>query len=92
MPLIAISADVVEKPEALYWPMHTKSQERVQIVIGHTVLMTLDRSSASTLNVFKRYRGLLEKIASLKFDRNGADQLGNVQIFRDDLMDPDLNR
>lgn len=90
MPLIAISADVSEKPAALYWPMHTKDQHRVQIGVGRSVLMKLDPSEGSTLKIFKRNRPLLEQIASAKFDRNGADALGNVQIVAEDLVDPNL--
>ncbi|UHS60607.1 hypothetical protein HRR99_03275 [Agrobacterium vaccinii] len=92
MPLLAISRDAEPKPSAILWPMKTDTHEDVQIVIGRSVLLTLDRTEGATLTTFKRYRLLLEKIASNKYDRDGADQIGNLQIYAEDLSDPDLNK
>ncbi|MGO7044385.1 hypothetical protein ACCT07_02945 [Rhizobium johnstonii] len=85
MPLIAISADIVETPAALAWQMTTSSGEQVQVIAGRSVLRALDPSKASDLAIFKQTRSQLEQIASLKFDAEGADPLGNVQIFKEDL-------
>lgn len=92
MPLLAISRDAEPKPSAIIWPMKTDTYQDVQIVVGRSVLMSLDRAEGSTLATFKRHRPLLETIASNKYDRDGANQIGNLQIYAEDLSDPNLNK
>lgn len=92
MPLIAVSRDEQQQPSALTWPMKNSDCQEVQIIVGRSVLASLDPTEASTLKTFKRHRILLEGIASNKYDRDGANQIGNIQILAEDLLDADLNK
>lgn len=92
MPLIAIaiSPDIVPKSTALFWHMQS-GQQPVQIYVNRSALATLRDGEIGDLAIFGKNRILLEAIADRKFDRDGADNLGNVSISKEDLMDLALN-
>jgi len=74
-------------PSYISWNVPTLCQRgQVQVVIGKSVLKRLRKAGdKGSRNIFQKNRERLEYIASRKFDREGANAIGNVNITIDDV-------
>ena len=85
MPLIRKHGASAPKELGLFWPMQTAGGITVDVYVYASALQAFDPDTAGPVGLLKRHRPLLERIASEKYDRGGADGHGPLHITENDL-------
>ena len=85
MPLIRKQGASSPKELGLFWPMQTSDGTTVDVFVYASALQQLDPDSVGPVGLLKRHRTLLERIASEKFDREGATSTNLLHVTEEDL-------
>lgn len=91
MPLIRKSGASAPKELGLFWPMLTTEGKTIDVFIYASALQSFDPTPNGPVGLLKRHRPLLERIASEKYDRDGAREGGFLHISDDDLRAAQAN-
>lgn len=85
MPLIRKNGAPVPKELGLFWPMQTPAGETIDVFIYASTLQAFDLDTVGPVGLLKRHRTLLERIASERYDQEGATGGNFLRITDDDL-------
>lgn len=86
MPLVAKKGAPAPNQLGLFWQMLALDGTAVDVYIYASALQSFDADPVGPVGLLKRHRGLLEAVASEKYDRVGATDGNALQITVDDLL------
>lgn len=85
MPLIRKNGASAPKELGLFWPMQTTEGTTIDVIVYASALQSFDPAPVGPVGLLKKHRPLLERIASEKYDRDGAVADNLLHITDDDL-------